>query len=342
MDPAIHRGELPPSEVYRRFARTEAHGSSEVYEDWAENIAEDPAVLDLLTALPRPKRQPNLVFAAARLHGAEGTYASFRGTLLDRWDAIRRTILARSTQTNEAARCAVLLPFLSALPQPLALIEVGASAGLCLLPDRYSYRYTAVRDTTGHDAGARLDPEGGPSEVVIDCGFGAGVTLPDALPRVAWRAGIDLAPVDVRDPASTGWLEALIWPEHHERRGRLRAALDIARRDPPRVVAGDLNEALPALVAEAPAEATLVVFHTAVLAYLDAGARAGFVGLVRDLPGHWISNEGRGVVPLARPGARPADTEGGTLDGRFVIAVDGVPRALADPHGRSVSGLPED
>ncbi|MEO9248510.1 DUF2332 domain-containing protein [Citricoccus nitrophenolicus] len=340
MDPAIHRGQLSPSEVYRRFARTEAHGSSKVYEDWAENIAEDPAVLDLLASLPRPKRQPNLVFAAARIHGAEGSYASFRGTLLGRWNAIRPTILARSTQTNEAARCAVLLPFLAALPQPLALIEVGASAGLCLLPDRYSYRYTAGQNAPRYDAGPRLDPAAGPSGVVIECGTGPGITVPDALPRVAWRAGIDLAPVDVRDPAATDWLEALIWPEHHERRDRLRAALDIARRDPPRVVAGDLNQALPALAAEAPADATLVVFHTAVLAYLEAGARADFVDLVRGLPGHWISNEGRGVVPLPSPGARPADTEGATQDGRFVVAVDGVPRALADPHGRCVVGLP--
>ena len=39
-------------------------------------------------------------------------------------------ILARRTQTNEPARCAVLLPALAQLPQPLALIEAGASAGL--------------------------------------------------------------------------------------------------------------------------------------------------------------------------------------------------------------------
>lgn len=337
MDPDIHRGQLAPAEVYRRFARTEARGSSATYEEWAEGLAEDPSVLDLLTGLPRPKRQPNLVFAAARQHGASGSYASFRGTVVEEWETVRQTIMTRSTQTNEAARCAVMLPFLASLPHALALIEVGASAGLCLLPDRYSYRYSS-HHLDQHEVGTRLDPPAGPSAVVIECALGPGLTAPQALPDVVWRAGIDLAPVDVRDPESTGWLEALIWPEHQDRRDRLRSALDIARRDPPRLVAGDLNEALPALAAEAPADATLVVFHTAVLAYLDPGARADFVETVGDLPGHWISNEGRGVAPLSSPGP-PAAAEDGVQDGRFLVAVDGVPRAVADPHGRSVTGI---
>ncbi|GAA4772920.1 DUF2332 domain-containing protein [Citricoccus nitrophenolicus] len=325
MDPDIHRGEMAPAEVYRRFARIEAHGSSEVYEDWAGNIAEDPGVLELVAGLPRPKRQPNLVFAAARLHGADGDYASFRSTVVERWDAIRETILARSTQTNEAARCAVLLPFLAELPQPLALIEVGAAAGLCLLPDRYSYRYSD---------GTRLDPAEGTSEVVIDCHLGPGVIPPPAVPEVVWRAGIDLSPVDVKRSEDCAWLETLIWPGHEGRRERLRSALTIARREPPRVIAADLNEALPALAAEAPADATLVVFHTAVLAYLDQAARDGFVDLVNGLPGHWISNEGPQVIPRLHPLPESVPTGG------FVIAVDGSPRAAAHPHGRSVTGLP--
>jgi hypothetical protein len=58
-------------------------------------------------------------------------------------------MLARRTQTNEAARCAVLLPALALLPQPLALIEVGASAGLCLLYDEWRYHYVGRGSTTG-------------------------------------------------------------------------------------------------------------------------------------------------------------------------------------------------
>src|SRR5690606_8447977 len=95
----------------------------------------------LIDTLPPGKRQPNLVLAAARWHGASGGYDDLRRVLLTRWHDVAATVRARATQTNEAGRCATLLPFLARLPQPLALLEVGASAGLCLLPDRYSYRF---------------------------------------------------------------------------------------------------------------------------------------------------------------------------------------------------------
>ena len=238
---------------------------------------------------------------------------------------MRGTILSRSTQTNEAARCAMLLPFLAALPQPLALIEVGAPAGLCLLPDRYSYRYTG---------GAALDPVAGRSPVVLTAELGAGVSVPSQLPQIAWRAGIDLAPIDVTDPESCSWLETLIWPEHQERRERLRDALGVAKQNPPRIVSGDLLDELPRLAAEAPADATLVIFHSAVLAYLEPADRARFTDLVRRLPGRWISNEGHGVanqLPLPFQLARAS--------GRFILAVDGEPRALTDPHGQAITGL---
>lgn len=323
MDPTIHLAAAPVADAYRAFAEHEARGASPTFEAWALGVASDPVVTELLTTLPRGKRQPNLVLAAARWHGAEGDYAAFRSTLLDRWPEVRATVLARATQTNEAGRCAVLLPFLAALPQPLALLEVGASAGLCLLPDRYSYRY---------DDGTALDPVDGPSQVVLPCEVGPGVAAPSRMPEVVWRAGIDLAPVDVQDDDARAWLETLVWPEHDDRRTRLRAALDVARRERPRVVAGDLRDALPALAAQAPAGATLVVLHSAVLAYLDAASRAAFVRTVTALPGHWVSNEGALVLPST---AHLAERAGR----RFVVSVDGVPRAWADPHGRSVAGL---
>src|SRR5699024_11017169 len=212
---------------HQGFAAREARGVSTVYETWANSAACDEAVLARLQELPTPKQQPNLVFAAARHHGACSSYETFRSVLLDSWTDMRGTILSRSTQTNEAARWAMLLPFLAALPQPLVLIEVGASAGLCLLPDQFSYRYTG---------GVALDPVGGRSPVVLTAELGAGLPLPSLLPQIIWRAGIDLAPIDVTDPESCSWLETLIWPEQQERRQRLRDALDVAKEHPPRIV----------------------------------------------------------------------------------------------------------
>ncbi|WP_233557759.1 DUF2332 domain-containing protein [Tessaracoccus antarcticus] len=325
MDPSIHLGQSPIAESYSRFAAREAVSLSPIYMDWAQRVSLDEQIIQRLETLPHPKRQPNLVFAAARWHGAHTTYDSFRATLLQRWPQVRCTILARATQTNEAGRCAVLLPYLANLPQPLALLEVGASAGLCLLPDFYSYRY---------DNGPSLDPDDGPSDVILPCRLGAGVPEP-AMPDILWRAGIDLAPVDVTSPDECAWLETLVWPGQEDRRARLGTAVALARMRPPRLVRGDLNEALPALASEAPADATLVVFHTAVLVYLQAEDRSRFVETVTNLQGHWISNEGQSVVDLPHPFTTTTHD-----DGRFLLSVDGIPHALTDPHGAAIDALP--
>jgi hypothetical protein len=106
----------------------------------------------------------------------------------------------RATQTNEVGRCALLLPVLAALPQPLALLEVGTSGGLCLYPDRYAYRYG------GHTLG-----DGAP---VLDCAL-AGTAPPRRLPEVVWRAGLDLNHVLTLDGVPLAWTrphgQAMAW-----------------------------------------------------------------------------------------------------------------------------------
>ena len=95
-------------------------------------------------------------------------------------DALRAVMLERSTQTNEPGRCAALLPVLAGLPEPLALLEVGASAGLCLLPDFYGYDYG--RTILAPDTPRSTPPASGildfspPAEHDLQCG------APSALP----------------------------------------------------------------------------------------------------------------------------------------------------------------
>lgn len=84
-----------------------------------------------------------------------------------------------------------------------------------------------------------------------------------------------------------------MWPEHDERRRNLHAAASIVAAERPLLVAGDLNDAFAEVVAQAPADATLVVFHRAVLVYLSPAARESFVGKVRASGAVWISNEGK-------------------------------------------------
>ncbi|MFP5071745.1 DUF2332 domain-containing protein [Pseudonocardia nantongensis] len=307
------------AENYRRFAEREARGKSPLYEELAAGIADDDEVLALIDTLPPGKRQPNLVLAAARfLYGTPTGYPGLRATLIERWAQVRSVALARSTQTNEVGRCAALLPVLAELRRPLALIEIGASAGLCLLLDRYHYDY---------GTGARLGPAD--SRVRLDCELRGPGTPPAHLPAIVWRVGLDLDPVDVTDPDAVRWLETLVWPGQTTRLRRLRSALELATVDPPPVVRGDLRTDLPRLVAGAPADATMVVFHSAVLAYLPAADRARFAEQVAGPDVTWIGYEAPGVVAVADPPPAPPPDTGSA----FLITHDGRQVAWADPHG---------
>ena len=309
---------------YRRFAEQEAHGRSPLYEAVALGVAEDPRVLRVLAELPAGKQQPNLLFAAVRVVcGTPRNWADFRKKFLAQTHDVVALMATRVTQTNEPGRCAVLLPVLRRLHQPLALIEVGSSAGLCLQLDRYGYDYDGVR--VGREAPAPIFP----------CHAGAGTPIPDRVPEIAWRAGMDLNPIDLRDAGDVAWLEALVWPDQTERLARLRAAMDVARATPARVRAGDLTTDLPALVADAPVGPTIVVFHSAVLGYVTEPAkRDAFARAVCDHAAVWVSHE----VPATFPAiAERAGRKGPA--GSFLLAVNGHPVAWTDPHGAWIDWL---
>ena len=284
-------------------------------------------------SLPQIKQQPNLVFAAARWHGvpAPGPYAGLREALLGDDGTIRATILARATQTNEAGRLATLVPAFAALAQ--------GSRWRCWRPGRAPG--CASSPTGGATSGRRIRRRWtlGPADPRLTCAVDGPVPFPDRLPEVAWRGGIDLNPLDVTDADHMAWLTNLVWPEHDARRRRLRQAIAIAAADPPPIVRGDLLEVLPEQVARAAEHGPVVVFHSAVIAYLDGEQRARFqemmTGLVADGACHWVSNEGPKVLPeVYRTGpAMPEDVT------RLVLGVDGRAVAWTDGHGRAMTWL---
>jgi hypothetical protein len=316
---------MDTADCYRGFADREAWDVSPLYEEFALGVAKDADVLAFLHTLPETKRQPNLLFGAVKyLTGVMPDYGSFRAFIAGHQDDLRDLMSVRSTQTNEPGRCAVLLPLLADLTQPIALLEVGASAGLCLLPDRYGYDY----------GGHRVGPND--STVTFPCKPRGPVPVPEAVPEVAWRLGVDVHPLDVTNPDTGRWLSALVWAGDAEREDRLRAAINVASMNPPSVVSGDLLTETTRLAASAPPEATLVVFHSAVMPYLSPEDRTRFIDVVSQLPAVWVSFEGLGVLPEidarlmqeSEPDSRA-----------FVLARDGAPVALASPHGRWIRWL---
>jgi hypothetical protein len=315
-------------ELYAQFADRQARGSSPSLESWARTVVDDPAVRSRLATLPTAKRQPNLVFACLRWHGAQpGDADSLRDGVLDHWDRLRTTILKRSTQTNEPARCAVLLPLMHQIPGPIALIEIGAAAGLCLIPDYYSYVYSG---------GTIVHPPAGPSPVVIGCEITAGTVPPSlATPDIVWRAGLDLNPLDASNPDTAAWLMTLVWPEHDDRRDRLMAALKLAANASIRIDRADLRDGLGALLAEVPSDATVLVQHSATLAYLSAEDRRQAAAMIADSGARWISFEGRGVIACTAP---VSESSGGPSD-LFIAALDRTPQATASGHGDTMAVL---
>jgi hypothetical protein len=109
----------------------------------------------------------------------------------------------------------------------------------------------------------------------------------------------------------------------------------VARSDPPRLHRGDLRRDLEALAEQAPAQATLVVFHTAVLGYVrDPADRRALADTVRALGARWIANEPPGVVETTLP-PRPGPAAGGEI----LLTLDAEPVAWADPHGAWLTWL---
>ncbi|MCR2799528.1 DUF2332 domain-containing protein [Microbacterium sp. zg-Y818] len=310
-------------ERYARFARDEAPGRSEVYREWAAGVAGDPDMQQLLARIAPARRQPPLVFAVTRMLGApEAGYATWAAWTRAHADAVIAECDRRSVQTNEPLRCAALLPALALVPGPIALLEVGASAGLCLYPDRYGYRYQRA---DGDEV--VLEPADGPSPVTLTSELRGDRMPPLALPEIVWRAGIDLEPLDPRDPDTERWLTGLVWPGETGRAERVRRALRIAASDPPLLVAGDGAEQIAQVAALAPPDATLVVTTPGVLALMPWPVRHATIAAAR-AAGRWVTID----APALHEGwTAPIDVA--EWPGGFAVALDGEVVAAADPLG---------
>jgi hypothetical protein len=304
------------AERFRRFGIEVLYdGVSPLYFELCARVADDPAVLEPMRGTP--EKSPMVFLAAVHdellrdpehalarhypdVGGTPGPalWEAFTAFCADRAERLRTTLETRRTQTNEIARCGGLLPCFAEVAdgRPLALIEVGASAGLNLLWDRYRYDYGAVQ--VG-------DPD---APLTLGCALLGPQIPPLDPPEVVWRAGIDLDPVDLGNPEHVRWLRACVWPDQPERRARLDAALLVARDAQPPIHRGDALELLPDLIEQAPADALVCLFHTAALAYFTreqvAELHVVLAGVEREVT--WVGGEAPGVLVGDRrsPGER--------------------------------------
>ncbi|WP_319529047.1 DUF2332 domain-containing protein [uncultured Cohaesibacter sp.] len=316
-------------ERYRRFAETEAAGRSALYEELALHVSMSDPLIGFLDRLPEPRRQPNLFFAATRFVAGLPTNAEdFEDLVAASGDRIAEVMCERTTQTNEPGRCATLMPSLARIDGPISLIEVGASAGLCLLPDCYGYDWG--RHKLAPPSVENVDAP------VFPCRASANAPLPIEHPEIVWRAGLDLNPLDVDSEEDMSWLKTLVWPEDVERLHRLTQSIEVARRGKPEVVKGDLRTDLMALIDRAPRDSTVVVFHTAVLSYLPVEAdRRQFASKLLDRKDIiWLCNESPRVLSQRLTGAGEPPH-----GGLFLLSRNGAPVAWTGPHGQSIDWI---
>lgn len=182
--------------------------------------------------------------------------------------------LARAPQTNEVQRSAALLPGLlhvaAATGLPLALCEIGASAGLNLWPDRHRVDYGAWT------WGAPDAP------LTLRCEWQGPVPASAGAPlAVRSRAGCDLHPVDLRVADEALRLRSFVWPDQAERVARLARAIEVTApwlRDEGVAVQARAAAAFAAAQLAAPREGvTTVLLHTIMWQYLPTAEQQAIV-----------------------------------------------------------------
>jgi hypothetical protein len=250
------------------FATVPEFADSALYQTMSVAVSESKAMLRLASHRRRGQHPAFLFFAAIHyllLKGAEHELRSFYPSIVGEaarspQDGVREALTSfcatyasplralletRLVQSNSVRRSLVLWLALHALAYrvraPLHIVEVGASAGINLCFDRYSYRAAG---------GRRFGALQSPVQIVAEC-YGRVPDL-DVLPEIGSATGIDLNPLRASDPEDRAWLEALLWADNADEARLLKAAVPVVAADPPIIFAGDAIDLCPVLSRELP------------------------------------------------------------------------------------------
>ncbi len=287
------------------------HGHSEVYETIVGELINDEALLGLAAEAGGREYLHYLFMAAVHyllLEGVSHPVAAYYGTVVEKprpasevypyfrdfcfreKNSILALIANRQVQINEVRRCIPLVLSLSQVTDgdeaPLALVDIGAAAGLNLLVDRFCYDFGSAGFLGHPDAALRL---------ACECRGALLPPVPDRIPRIAWRLGIDCQPIDVTDSHQTNWLIALCAPDDSGRLTVLQKAVEVARRYPPEIVVGTASEALPETISRVPVNLTLFLVHSFTTHHFSSQERIRYdeilTGLGRTRNFHEVSLE---------------------------------------------------
>jgi hypothetical protein len=254
------------SQVFLNQA-AQCEGRSPLYADLLRRYADDPIAAEIVG--PDPEWDAPLRMLGGLHFLVLGGRADWDDPLEQHRGFLSDFVATQGVQTNEVQRSWVLVPLVLRVAQRTGaetfdLVELGPSAGLNLVWDRYRYRY---------EAGGW-----GPEDALLELEGEERRPIPGDLlerrPSVRARIGIDRAPIDVTKEHGARLLRSFVWAGQDERLRRLDQAIDALRADPPDLIRGDYVEALPEVLASLPRDALTVVFQTASFGYIGDEGRA--------------------------------------------------------------------
>lgn len=335
-----------PFDYWQFFTEEARRADSPLYMRLSEGVRDDPQLRAFAAQAKKGQPQANILFGAVHyllLRGAdhalrrfypnlnggvrvegEDPFPHFIDFVAKHHDQLVPLIVSKVTNTNEVGRSALLHPAFRAVAkdagEPLNLIEIGPSAGLNLIWDRYGVRY--------HRGTATLDlPVPNPA-LVIDCELRGDKDPPlGPTPRIESRIGLELNPVNLDDAAQRDWLRALVWPDTHGRFERLESALKVYASERPEIRVGSALDLLPDAFRAIPEDRPVCVYHSYVVYQFSIEMREALDSILT-------------LAGLRRPIWRIAVE--GKVDGTNSIEMiryhDGVrdaqTLALCHPHGR--------
>ncbi|WP_242124238.1 DUF2332 family protein [Sphingobium sp. Sx8-8] len=260
--------------------------------DWPGEPIADALALRLAApfhALYRSGRAPQL----APIYGGEISQAGdLIATTIAQHDGEISRWLDGPPQTNEPGRSAILMTGLLALADrhglPFELLEIGSSAGLNLLIDRFRMDLGGV-EVGPSDSPVLVEPEW------------RGAPPPDVPVSILSVRGVDIAPIDIRAPGAVERLLAYVWADQTRRVELLAKVLDLALTHPPKVEQGDAADWIEARLAEPQADGTCrVLVHSIMWQYLpretrhriEAAMAAAGEAATPSRPLGWVTYEG--------------------------------------------------
>ncbi|MET3638065.1 DUF2332 family protein [Curtobacterium oceanosedimentum] len=332
------------------------------YAAWARSVDDD--LVALLDTLPAQQRQPELVFAVARRLGADPSDpGALRALGREARPALVTALTTATVQANDPRRLGPVVPVLQALaaasaqagdPRPLGLVDAGAAAGLCSIPDRVTLDHVVAGSpdagrapsrtlhpgARGRDvrSGARSDRvrvHTAVAEPSVHLTVEASGTLPEpsGTPiRIGARVALDPNPIDLAEPGAFDRLVETVPPEATDRTALMREAARATLAVPPvrirGTLPGDVDRALDAL----PDGVRPVVLTTGTLVYVPGPDRQRVVDRLRERGVHWVALERTGIL-RGVAATLPDDVDPADPDAFATVSLDGVALAVCDPFG---------